>query len=214
MSKGTANWYMTIDKHGFEDLYQAAIIGTKGQFPSKVIAFETKADRADRKRLQKTIEALSGNKRLNYDTKYVAMCRKVAQESANIFNSNFANGMKSKRQSSIVEIIMKYLFRINAVGYILTGTDLGTSFAVRVPALGEWKRRWRLNGITAMNDPERSQSVVDFVVRVEKIKTKAETSLRFHSENRWSHGKFCGNPEAKLYKEFTWKEVPFFEKIF
>ena len=36
----------------------------------------------------------------------------------------------------------------------------------------------------------------------------------FHTQIRWSHGKFQNNPEAKLYKNFAWENVDFFESIY
>lgn len=40
-----------------------------------------------------------------------------------------------------------------------------------------------------------------------------EKILHYPAEIRWPHGKFCGNPEGKLYKDFKWVDVPFFKRI-
>ena len=38
-----------------------------------------------------------------------------------------------------------------------------------------------------------------------EIATRKEFSYGIKCEVRWSHGKFCGNPESKLYKYNHWK---------
>jgi hypothetical protein len=35
-------------------------------------------------------------------------------------------------------------------------------------------------------------------------KNQKKFSRKIRSEVRWSHGKFCGNPEGKLYKHDSW----------
>ena len=77
----------------------------------------------------------------------------------------------------------------------------------------EWKRNWKISSLTASPDLARGQSVVDIRMAVEEKTTKINHNMDFHVEIRWSHGKFCGNPEAKLYKEFSWSSVPFFRNI-
>ena len=67
----------------------------------------------------------------------------------------------------------------------------------------------------AIADLARKQSVVNIVVSYRNKKDKAlEYENKFHVEIRWSHGRFCGSPEAKLYKDFKWHEVAFMNPIF
>jgi hypothetical protein len=57
------------------------------------------------------------------------------------------------------------------------------------------------------------QSVVDFILTIRENSTRQDRSYKFHAEIRWSHGRFCGNPEAKLYKDFPWRAVSFLETL-
>ena len=55
--------------------------------------------------------------------------------------------------------------------------------------------------------------MVTFKLRIDNKTTKETIIVNFHSEIRWSHRKFTGNPEAKLYKDFEWGLLPFLERI-
>jgi len=62
----------------------------------------------------------------------------------------------------------------------------------------------------AWADLIRKQSVVNIDIDYRERDGKSK-KLKYHVEIRWSHGKFCGNPEAKLYKHFLWKDAPGFK---
>lgn len=97
---------------------------------------------------------------------------------------------------------------------MLAGLDEGNPFAVRLLDITNWKKEWVVKSITAIPLPDRGQSIVNMILEVEKKLTRARYQLPFHVEIRWSHGKFCGNPEGKLYKEFHWRDVPFYQVLF
>jgi eukaryotic-like serine/threonine-protein kinase len=54
---------------------------------------------------------------------------------------------------------------------------------------------------------------VMFHIILENKQTRESFELDFHDEIRWSHKRFSGSPEAKLYKDFYWSDVPFFRQI-
>ena len=121
--------------------------------------------------------------------------------------------MRTHLRSSVLENIIKQFFRINAVTYILSGMADDVPFAVEIPDLTTWKQSWRIVRITAIPQLTKRQSVVNFDVFFENKVTHEPFVLSFHDEIRWSHGIYCGNPEAKLYKIFKWSQVPFFRNI-
>ncbi len=91
----------------------------------------------------------------------------------------------------------------------------GNPFAVEVPDVTKWFEQWKFTDIKAKADTDRKECVVGFVLKLtskENNKVKV-IELPYHAELRWSHGKFCGNPEGKLYKDFKWVDVPFFKKV-
>jgi hypothetical protein len=159
------------------------------------------------------IDCLEWNDKDKFRLRYNAMCQRVAQYSADAFNQNLAGALGTNLRSSTLENIVKQFFRIDVVPYLLTGLDHHRLFAVEIPALTSWKQDWKLAGVLAQPDLASGQSVVDIRVTVENKATHAKHSVKFHVEVRWSHGKFCGNPEGKLYKEFCWTDVPFLGRI-
>ena len=60
---------------------------------------------------------------------------------------------------------------------------------------------------------QREQPVVKLLLTLENKTSRKQEKIPFHVEIRWSHGGFGGNPEAKLYKEFAWLDLPFVTKI-
>ena len=55
-------------------------------------------------------------------------------------------------------------------------------------------------------------NVINYNVLLECLfydkKTKLEFMVELRIEIRWSHGKFCGNPEAKIYKQWSYNSLP------
>lgn len=207
------NWYETMDPQGIQALYgfaqEQCALGLPGSFRE----FDHIASGQDRDALQACIQGLGRTAKAEFTRLYKQMCRNVAAASSARFNENYQAALASNIRSSMQENIVKQFFRINAVPYLLVGLDRHRPFALQIPDLTAWKRDWRIHNLVATPDLTRGQSVVNICMTLEGKTSKASQHMDFHVEIRWSHGKFCGNPEAKLYKEFPWSSVPFFGKI-
>jgi len=70
-----------------------------------------------------------------------------------------------------------------------------------------------ISPINPASDYSREQGYIKMPIFVQNKADQMIYTYNFHIELRWCHGKFCGNPEAKLYKDFDWSSVRFFEKI-
>lgn len=212
------NWYVETDVAGFQALYDVVrhiVLDdvTLDHLPQKVVEFEQEASRSDRRTVQSIIKQLPPADKKRFNKQYVAMCHEVARVSARIFNQNIETARQSNAWSAILEQIVKYFFRLDATEYILAGIDGTTEFAVIVPDLTRWKQTWRVKSIEAQPNLKRQQSVVNLLVGYESKKGRQSQTAKFHVEIRWSHGKFCGAPEAKLYKDFLWTEIAFLESL-
>lgn len=212
IAQDTQNWYAEVAPSEFQELY-ASVRRASGQGSATVDEFETSATRGDRKRVQSAIESMDTRIRAQFDSLYKHMCRRVALESAVRFNTNLARSLRGQSRNSVLEVIGRNFFRLNGSTYILCGSDHGCELGVEIPDLTSWKKVWRIRDVCATPDLERLQSVVNFEVIYEQRETGRVHRALYHSEIRWSHGKFCGSPEAKLYKEFRWLEVPFFNRV-
>ncbi len=207
------NWYMTADPSGISALYTFARANSGLDLPEEYAIFEQTVHRDCRDDFQSAIGQFRGEVKAEFLRIYQGMCRRVAEYSAQVFNENYSTAMSTNRRNSVLENLVKQFFRINSVTYILAGLDKRRAFALEIPELTGWKRDWKLVGVSAQPDLTRRQSVVKIAVVVERKASREQTTLNFRVEIRWSHGKFCGNPEAKLYKEFGWAEVAFFRGI-
>ena len=211
--QSSENWYLEMEPAGFQDLYDFVRFASLDELPEKVSEFESVAKTKDRKRVQEIIKDLPQEQRKEFDNLYGVMCRDVAQKSAILFNENFSNSMQSKIHTVLLEYIAGKVFRLNSVDYILGGIDRNKEFAVLIPELTRWKRDWQIINVEAIPDLTRRQSVVDLFVSYKNKKKKSVSTAKFHIEIRWSHGKFCGSPEAKLYKDFAWNDIGFLQSI-
>ena len=211
--QSSENWYLEMAPIELQALYSFTCSINQENFPKQIIDFEDIAEKGDRRSIQKTIKELPKEQRREFDVLYWAMCHKVAQESAIRFNENFSNSMESKIHTVLLEHVAGKFFRLNSVDYILGGIDRNDEFSVIVPELTRWKRAWQIVNVEAIPDLTRHQSVVDLLVSYKNKKDDSISTAKFHIEIRWSHGKFCGSPEAKLYKDFAWNDIDFLDSI-
>lgn len=207
------NWFLINAAKEYQNMYN--VIATEiPNLPTNVFDFENTVTRKERKKIAKFLEDLkqsNPNKHSQFVNAYQAMCHKVAYVSAEQFNQLFSNTWQKNRVNLIAHI-MRVFFRINSVSYILVCIEKKQPSALIIPDITNWSKRWELVKVKAT--PElRGQSIVSFEVTIRNRTTKQDFNFPFHAEIRWSHGKFCGSPEAKLYKDFSWSTVPFFQKI-
>jgi DNA modification methylase len=213
------NWYLKTDPVGFQELYDSTkdiqLDRFPASFPSSVKEFERIASRNDRKELAKGIDKLEGKAHDTFEYARIKMCRRVAVVSAQMFNDHLQVSLSSSSKNSIIDKIIKDLFRLDSVEYIVAGVSDRNEFAVKVPSIDDFKQKWEIRSIKADADLSRKQSVVYiFVTYRNKEDKTVDYVCKFHVEIRWSHGKFCGSPEAKLYKDFKWHEVAFMKPLF
>ncbi len=204
------NWFFSNNPKDLQLLYQIAAnnIGDH-DLPLEYTEFERVASPKDRKRLQTQIDSGVPAFRQTYES----MCHSVSKSSADLFNDIFARTFASAERIPMLDGLLEVFFRLDSVSYILTGIDGGIPFALSVPSITDWRRHWQVINVLGVPDSTSGQCVVVFEFTVEHRQTRKAYVLPFHVEVRWSHGKFCGNPEAKLYKNFLWTDAPFFISI-
>lgn len=213
-AQSSENWYLEQAREEYQELY--SFVRNKGldHLPSDVSEFERHIKRRQRKPMKNVIKQFSDTEKLAFKKLYLQMCHKVASVSAQIFNDNFQTSIHGRSRNAVLEQITRHFFRLDAVDYILGGIDKNKAFAVIVPELTRWKSEWNITDVVAEPELDREQSRVCFSVHY-KNRTNGITGMaEFHTEIRWSHGKFQNNPEAKLYKNFAWEDVKFLNSIY
>ncbi|OGO17258.1 MAG: hypothetical protein A2Z14_08670 [Chloroflexi bacterium RBG_16_48_8] len=163
------NWYIVQDRSGFQALYSFMRNSSPSvsYLPTDVAVFEATATRVDRMAIQHAIKLYGNQQRRHFTHYYLEMCHRVAEWSAQAFNSRFCQSMQGRSRSAVIENLMRWFFRLDSVSYIMCGIDSRQEFAVRLPSLTEWKSSWRLTQMTASPDITRRQSIVDFELTFE-----------------------------------------------
>lgn len=219
LSQGSApvdrseNWYLRIDPLGYQELYAFVRNIRLERFPATVDEFEHVASKRDREQLQSEIAKLNDGEKEEFEKKYLAMCHRVAETSAKLFNNNISIAMRGPSRNAIVQDMVRHLFRLDFFEYITAGVNDNREYAIKMPSLSQWTREWQIIDIKTIPDLNRGQSVVDLIVRYRNKKETTDHEAKFQAQIRWSHGKFGQSPEAKLYRRFKWSEIPFVEVI-
>lgn len=144
--------------------------------------------------------------------KRLALYQRVSQVSAERFNQNLQNVPKNRLTNVNREILRQFL-RVNGERYISMGIDTNRGdFILEIPIIEDIILFWQIACIHARG-ATTGQSIVKFELMLANKSTGQRVSLPYRAGIRWSHGGFCGNPEAKLYKEFFWTTVPVFGQI-
>ncbi|MBF0237909.1 MAG: hypothetical protein HQM12_09410 [SAR324 cluster bacterium] len=143
---------------------------------------------------------------------YKAFCQKVSIKSAELFNGKILELKNSKNYRKKFELIFHEFFRVNAVRYILAGIDKGEPFAIILNPSSEWSKSYEFLDIQALpKDAGQPEVLLRFLFKDKISNDQFEIDIKV--EIRWSHGKFCGNPESKLYKPWRYKDLRWSNEI-
>jgi hypothetical protein len=97
--------------------------------------------------------------------------------------------------------------RVAAASYYVLGSDGERMVRVRVGSPWDWRQQFRLRRFEV--DPAESrQPVVGWRATVDDRARGEPRTVGGHIEIRWSHGRFGGPPEAKVYLDTPHHEVP------
>lgn len=106
------------------------------------------------------------------------------------------------------ELVLWRMLRISEAPYFVLGkSKQGKDLSYRVGTPWDWRQRFDLKylDITAR---QAGQPVVDWCAGINPKGSRNCVEVRGHVEIRWSHGRFSGNPEAKIYLDTPHSKVP------
>lgn len=105
------------------------------------------------------------------------------------------------------ELLLWRMLRLDSAPYFILGSSGAHSLRLRVATPWDWRRAFELKEFEIA--PETSaQPRVGWSAKVSRRSDAAAVSVEGHVEVRWSHGRFCGSPEAKVYLDTPHREVP------
>lgn len=165
-----------------------------------------------KKEFGKNISLLHCQKNKEVLEAYQILCDKVSHVSAQIFNENLLKFKITHTSSGSLQPIFHYFFKINGIKYIIAGTEKNKPFATILEDSTNWIKKYSFLDIIA--NPKHAgqpEVILNFLFKDKKTNKQFEIPLKI--EIRWSHGKFCGNPEAKVYKQWSYMSLPWSENI-
>ena len=128
------------------------------------------------------------------------LCDAVSAASAERWNAGLDSNRKRLR-------LLWRLCRIGDAPYFVLGADKGANLRVRVASAWDWMQAYELVHLEvaprAAGQPE-----VGWRAEISARSSAEVVEVRGHVEIRWSHGRFGGSPEAKVYLDTPHLEVP------
>jgi hypothetical protein len=132
------------------------------------------------------------------DALYRALVDRVANESAARWRA--AIGTKA-------EPMLWRLLRIGSAPYFVLGASSKGFTRFRIATPWDWRRHFELRSFD-VEARAAGQPMVAWNAIVRRRADATETVVAGHVEVRWSHGRFCGPPEAKVYLDTPHVDVP------
>lgn len=205
-ARGGPNWFLRQAPEAYQRLFEVVSAAT---VYASVEEFERLATQTERKALQRYCAQLSKEDQERFKERYYVLCHETAKASAEEFRRELSASLESLHAAAVLDELLRRFLRLDSSHYVLCGLDRGVPFAYLIPSITDWKRHAELAEVSVEPDLEAQQSKVRFNLSLRVRRGDGRVQVPFHAEIRWSHGRFCGNPEAKLYRDFNdWSVVP------
>ena len=129
---------------------------------------------------------------------YAQLVERVATESA----LRWRAAIDSKAESMLWRLL-----RIGSAPYFVLGASSKGFTRFRIATPWDWRQHFELRRFD-VEARAGGQPMVAWDAVVRGRVDNEERAVRGHVEIRWSHGRFCGPPEAKVYLDTPHAEVP------
>ena len=186
------DWYQRVAPQEYQGLYEACAPFVEGNLP--LLATDLAA--TERRRLAVGLRSGWPAAAL---APYGALCQAVATRTAEAWSARLT--------SQNLEPFVWRLFRIGSAPYFILGASPRGSTRLRIDTPWDWRQRYRLRDFTIAAQPG-GQPRVGWTAVCQARATGQDRVIDGHVEIRWSHGRFGGRPEAKVYLDVPPEAVP------
>lgn len=189
------DWYREVAPAAYQRLYSEvrALVGASGLPPEL-----TDLTRDHRLRLK---EALAGAWPEELRASYAELCGEVARATAVRWSERLHG-------DAVREEMLWRLLRLSGAPYFVLGASATDVLRLRIYTPWDWRQEFVLDSFEVWGDGEAGQPVVRWRAVVGRRADRAELLVDGHVEIRWSHGRFKGKPEAKVYLDTPHSAVP------
>ncbi len=128
------------------------------------------------------------------------LCRAVSTESARRWNTALSSPMAQRT-------LLWRMLRIPVATYFVLGADKAAHLRLRVDSTWDWTQAYQLRSFRA-SAGTAGQPEVRWQAIIAQRNGEPDRIVDGHVEIRWSHGRFLGSPEAKVYLDTPHDRVP------
>lgn len=194
------NWFIETAREPFQDFYASVV----GHF--NLVGLPRAVDELDREHQAVLRESLR-ERMLPFELRasWESLCQAVSERTAVRWAANLDSDRVKRR-------ILWRMLRISNVTYFVLGAERRRSLRLRIDSAWDWMQRYDLASFEV--EPRFSgQPEVGWRATVVSRDDGSELSIDGHVEIRWSHGRFRGNPEAKVYLDTPLDQVPGYHRL-
>ncbi len=190
------DWYSEVAPDAYQAFYDTCRVHLEGGGLPDLV---DQLDRIQRNLLKKSIPShLTGELRAAY--------RRFAAEVGIASARRWRDRLSTLRTQ---ELMTWRLLRLQAAPYFVLGESaVGQRLRFRVSTPWDFRNRYRFLGLETWADDTRHQPVVHWQATVFDTTSDRNAEVAGHVEVRWSHGRFAGMPEAKVYLDTPHALVP------
>jgi hypothetical protein len=193
--RSSTNWFALTAPCEYQALYDAAV----GHLDRRDLPAEVGSlSRAHQDALKQGLSQRTWPEPLR--PAWSALCRTVASESAARWQAAVTSPRDALR-------LLWRLLRISTATYFVLGTDRGAHLRLRIDSAWDWVQAYDLRGFEVQARPA-GQPEVGWRATIRRRAGGSDTVVEGHVEVRWSHGRFRGVPEAKVYLDTPHAAVP------
>lgn len=186
------DWYAAVAPAEHAELYRACTEALGGGWPSR-------ADELDTEQRRALATALRGAWPDDAVEPYGRLCTAVATATA----ARWSARVDARSR----EALLWRLLRIGSAPYFVLGSSASGPMRLRIDTPWDWRQRYALRGFE-VEAQAGGQPRVAWRGHYRVHATGEDHTVEGHVELRWSHGRFSGPPEAKVYLDTPHHEVP------
>lgn len=189
------NWFARVAPVQFQTLYEASVSYLRlSEMPTGVSSLQ----REDQDRLRQALNQRNWPAPLT--DLWRDLCRVVACESARRWRTTISTKRDATR-------LLWRLLRISTATYFVLGSDRDEQLRLRIDSAWDWTQAYELRAFD-IEPRTAGQPEVRWRATVLDRRREVHVHIDGHVEVRWSHGRFRGAPEAKVYLDTPHRLVP------
>jgi hypothetical protein len=197
--RGGGNWFTQTAPTPMASLYDAARTWTGLDLPDR---YED-LDRDQQRLLRAALPARSLPEELR--PRWAALSDAVSCASAERWNAALSGPRDRLR-------LLWRMLRVSSTSYFVLGTSKDQYLRMRIASQWDWMQDHELRALRIEPRPA-GQPEVAWTAVVRTRCSGEDHEVRGHVEVRWSHGRFVGAPEAKVYLDTPFDQVPGFHAL-